>query len=125
MGQNGDETHSGLPFKKRTFSFQKTSSSLTEGGKGNLESQLDWKTMDMLRNLVMRMVALPTARLKELILPARADSSLAEEQLTSKIELISDKTRWIFFPGIKSKPWKRSMGKPSQSIRRVGTQIDL
>jgi len=37
------------------------------------------------------MVALSTARLKELILPARADGSLAEEQLTFKIELISDK----------------------------------
>ena len=34
--------------------------------------------MDMLRNLVLRVVVLPTARLKELILSARADSSLEE-----------------------------------------------
>ena len=30
-----------------------------------------------------------------------------------------------FFPGTKSKPWKRSMVKPSQPITRVGTQIDF
>ena len=53
--------------------------------------------MNILRNFVMRVVALPTARLKEFILPARAESSLAEEQLASKIELTSEKQHFLTF----------------------------
>ena len=115
----------GLPFKHRTLSFQKISSSLTEGGKGNLESQLDWRTMNICKKFVVRVTAWPTTRLKELILPAMAQSFLAEEQLASNIELISDNTRWIFFPRMKRKSWKKWIVKPSQSITRVGTQIDF
>ena len=90
-----------------------------------MESQLDWRTMNICNNFVVRVAALPTTRLKELILPARAEGSLAGEQLASNIELISDNTLLIFFPGMKSKPWKKSMVKPSQLITRVGTQIDF
>ena len=81
--------------------------------------------MYICKNFVMRVVALPTASLKGLILATRVEGPLAEEQLASKIELILNNTRLIFFPGMKSKPWKRSMVKPSQSITKVGTQMDF
>ena len=115
----------GLPFKERTLSFQKTSSSLTEAGKGNSESQLEQRTIAMLINLVIKVVTLPTAKLKELILPARAESSLAEAQLASKREWISDSTHLSFFPGTKSNPRKRSIVNPNQSRTGVGTQMDF
>ena len=115
----------GLPFKLRTFSFQKKSSSLTESDKENLESQLGWRTIDIWINFVIKVVTLPTARLKELIRPARAASSLAVQQLASKRESISEATRLSLVPGIKSKPWKRSMVKPNQSRTDVGIQTDF
>lgn len=104
----------GLPFINLILSFQKVISSLTEGVKSKLTSQLVPRTITVLRNLVMRLVTFPTARLREFSLPATAQSYPAVEWPVSKIETKLGKTRLIFFPGTTSRSSHRSIVNPNQ-----------